>query len=109
METLAAIEREINTLATRNDQLVARLAALEAEQASQWNNLSKLLLCIYQQPKADVVASPTPHPDEHEDSLSSILIKNSFVVSCETAHRKASFSDLPNIEDPRPGDASRPS
>ncbi len=40
------------SLDRQNSLLIERLTALESEQGSQWNNLAKLLLCIFQQPKA---------------------------------------------------------
>lgn len=55
VERLATIEAQNNSLIQQNAALMARLLALEAEQRNHWHSMSKLLLCLFQQPKNAVL------------------------------------------------------
>ena len=58
------VEAMLTAVRQQNESIERRLAVLEAEQASQWNNLSKLLLCLYQQPKTTVFSEPSTLPSD---------------------------------------------
>jgi hypothetical protein len=55
---LATIEHRLATIEAQNNMLVARIAGMEDEQRKHWDSISKLLLCLFQQPHP-----PTPAQD----------------------------------------------
>jgi septal ring factor EnvC (AmiA/AmiB activator) len=53
IERLSALEAENRALRQQAEAILTRLAAMETENSNQWQNISKLLLCLYQQPRAN--------------------------------------------------------
>ena len=59
---IATIEQRLGALEAQNNILIARIASMEDEQRKHWDNVSKLLLCLFQQPQ--------PHPTVRADDVS---------------------------------------
>ena len=59
---LTAVKTLLGNLELQNQVLMDRVTALETEQREQWNNIAKLLLCLYQNPRSVTEEAPNEQP-----------------------------------------------